>query len=119
MPSVLALDDDRLLVAWLRYKLPRPRPITCELCGGRTGRWAPSSTLGSATMTANGSRSGAWHPWARIGACWWSGSRTSEWCAAGHASSGLSVTLDDATKLVWPVRVLRRTCTVWTMGCMW
>ena len=36
-------------------------------------------------LSPTGSRSGAWHPWARIGACCWSGSGTSEWCAAGHA----------------------------------
>ena len=92
-------------------------PITCELCGGRTGRWAPSLTLGSATspywiqerrvaplgadrcvlLERQGGPAGGVPPGMRG----WTGSDAGRCDGAGR-----------------PVRSRRRTSTVWTMGCM-
>ena len=82
LPSVAALDDDRLVVAWLRYQFQDQSHASCAAVGRVAGphrrHWVQQSIT-------TGSRNGAWHPWARIGACCWSGSGTSGWCAVGHA----------------------------------
>ena len=84
LPSVAALDDDRLLVAWVRVGAGTNNIRAVRRSDGSLG---PSSTVGSATIPG-GSRSVVWHPCARIGVWWWIGSGTSVWCAVGHVLLG-------------------------------